>query len=163
MATATIMFPASGPATFTCGMDVSKDHRLLFDAGTVEEAVWQFRMPANYSSALALKIQFAMASTQSGSLKVDWDAYLMAVTPDTDALDIDTDSYDTANNGIESLATNQTAGYVREISITMTNADSVAAGDYCRLKLERDADDATNDTATGDAEVRNVVLEYTTT
>jgi hypothetical protein len=159
MATASILFPVSGPATFTCGMDVDKDHRLLFDASSDENAVWQFRMPANYSSALTLKLQFACASTQSGTNTVKWNGYLMAVTPDTDAQDLDADSFAAANAGTETLDNDQTAGYARELSITMTNADSVAGGDYCRLKVERD----TTDTATGDIELRNAVLEYTTT
>jgi len=36
------------------------------------------------------------------------------------------------------------------VSITLTNADSVAAGDYVRIAINRDADNG-SDTATGDA------------
>jgi hypothetical protein len=37
--------------------------------------------------------------------------------------------------------------------ITITTIDSLAAGDRFRLKVFRNADDATNDTMTGDAEL----------
>jgi hypothetical protein len=36
------------------------------------------------------------------------------------------------------------------VSVTLTNADSIAAGDLVRISISRDADDGTNDTATGD-------------
>ena len=157
MATDTIIFDVGSPSTMGCQIDSSKDLRLLYDADTVEEAVWQFRMPANYASAPVAKVQYAMASAVAGT--VEFEVYMMAVS-DGDAQDLDADSYDSANSG--SATVPGTAGYLDEISVALANADSVAAGDYCRLKVGRDADDAVNDTATGDAEVRNLALEYTT-
>ncbi|MCL4822575.1 MAG: hypothetical protein KJZ57_00025 [Anaerolineales bacterium] len=46
-----------------------------------------------------------------------------------------------------------TAGYIDQFTATLTNKDSVAAGDYVRIRLMRDADDGTNDTASGDCYV----------
>ena len=43
---------------------------------------------------------------------------------------------------------------------TYTAMDNLAAGDLCLLCLKRDADDGTNDTATGDAHVVAVALRY---
>ena len=157
MATGTIMLPVGSPSEMTTQIDQAKDLRLLFDAGTVEHAVWQFRMPANYASALVAKIQYTMASATTG--KVDFEVSVMAVT-DAEAQDLDADSYDSVNAANATVP--GTAGYLDEISITLTNADSVAVGDYVRIKLERDADDGTDDTAAGDCEVRNFVVEYTT-
>ncbi len=158
MATGTVMFDVGSPSLMTTQIDLSKDLRLLFDANTAEYAIWQFRMPVNYASGLVAKLQYAMASATSGT--VDFEVSLMALS-DGDSADLDTDSFDTANSG--SATVPGTAGYPDELSIAMANADSVAAGDYCRLKVQRDATDGTNDTATGDVEMRNVVLEYTTT
>lgn len=97
-----------------------------------------------------------MASATTGA--VYFEASVMAVT-DGDAADINTESYDTANSGNATVP--GTAGYLDEISITLTNADSVAAGDYVKIKINRDANNA-SDTAAGDAEVVATSLEYTT-
>lgn len=155
MATGTVMLDVGSPSTMTAQIDQSKDLRLLFDAAAVENAVWQFRMPANYASGPVAKIQYAMASATSG--KVDFEVSVMAVT-DADAQDLDADSYDAVNAVNDTVP--GTAGYLDELSVALANADSVAAGDYVRIKLERDADDGTDDTAAGDCEVRNFVLEY---
>lgn len=150
-----IKLPVGSPAEMTAQIDQDKDLRLLFDDTTVEHAVWQFRMPDDYGGNLVAKIQYAMASATSG--KVDFEVSVMAVSSG-DAQDLDADSYDAANTANATVP--GTAGYLGELTVTLTNDDDVAAGDYVRIKLERDADDATDDTATGDCEVRNVVLEY---
>ena len=114
-------------------------------------------VPDNYASGLVATLYYSMASATSG--KTDWEVSVMCVTPD-DAADVDTDSFDTVNAANETVP--GTAGYMSELDIPLTNADGAAAGDLIFVKLERDADDATDDTATGDAEVRAVVLSYTT-
>lgn len=161
MATGTVILPVQSaklPGTNPAAIDAGENNwRLLFDAATDESCLWQFRMPTNYSSAPVLKIQYSMNSATSGA--VYFQASVMAVS-DGDAADINTDSYDTANSGNATVP--GTAGYLDEISITLTNADSVAANDLCKIKLNRDADNA-SDTAAGDAEVVAVSFEYTTT
>jgi hypothetical protein len=128
----------------------------LFDADTEEFLYWSFRIPGDYSSGLTAKIQYKMASATSG--KVDFDVALMAVS-DGDSQDVDADSMSTVNSGDETVP--GTAGYLGEISITLTNVDNLAAGDFVVIYLKRDADDGTNDTATGDCEVIAFSLEYT--
>lgn len=130
--------------------------KLLFDDSTDEIIRWQFRMPSDYASAPVLRGQFSMASATSGS--VVWSARLMAVTPG-DSQDMDSDSYDSANTDTEAVPA--TAGYLDEFSITISNADGVAAGDYVCLELSRDADNGSDD-ASGDAELWSGGLEYTT-
>jgi len=50
-------------------------------------------------------------------------------------------------------------GNTQDISVTLTNNDSIAVGDLCRLRLNRDADgSAITDSATGDAYVLGVEL-----
>jgi hypothetical protein len=66
-----------------------------------------------------------------------------------DAVDTDTaDSFDSVNTGTDATVP-ATAGYVDTVSITLTNADSIAAGDLVRFRLTRAVANAA-DTATGD-------------
>jgi hypothetical protein len=142
--------PASNPATIDRSAAADK---LLFDATTSECAEWQFVWPSDYLSGGVLRILYSAASATSGSFNAD--VSIQAVTPG-DSADIDTDSYDTVNN-CDDASVPGTAGYLDVISCTLTNKDSVAAGDHVRLKLCRDV----GDTATGDIEVRGLELTYT--
>ena len=128
---------------------------LGFDAGTDELIYYMFRMPADYGSSLLLKLQYAMASATSGD--VIWASALWAITPG-DSADVDTESYDTANTVTDTVP--GTAGYLAEASITMSNADSLAANDLLTIKVYRDAN-AGGDTATGDADLYGLSLQYT--
>jgi hypothetical protein len=130
--------------------------QLAFDASTEEWCCWSFRMPADYSSAPVLKVQYKMASATSGD--VIWVGQIAAVT-DGDSTDVDAKAFASANSATVTVP--GTAGFIDEASITMTNADSVAAGDLVVLRLARDAD-AAGDTATGDAEFVAASLLYTT-
>jgi hypothetical protein len=131
--------------------------QLNFDAAQTEQVTWQFVMPANYASAPVLKVQYKMTSATSGDIKVD--GRIGAITPG-DATDGDAKSFGSANTTTQTVGA--TAGYVKEISLTMTNADSLAAGDLVFVYLARLGADAA-DTATGDCEIVSVVLSYTTT
>jgi hypothetical protein len=128
----------------------------LFDPTADEHIFWSFIMPGNYASAPILKVYYKMTSAIAGD--VYFGGLIMAVT-DADAQDVDADTFAAANLGNATVP--GTAGYMDVISITLTNADNVAAGDHVVVCLYRDADNA-SDTATGDAEVINVELSYTT-
>lgn len=128
-----------------------------FDASTDEILMWSFRMPADYASSPVLKVQYKMASATSGDVIIA--GYVMAVTPG-DAQDVDADAFATVNTSSATTVPG-TAGYLGEISLTLTNADSVAAGDFVVVRLSRDADNG-SDTATGDMEVVAVAIQYTT-
>lgn len=130
--------------------------QLAFDASTEEWCCFSFRMPADYSSSPVLKVQYKMASATSGD--VIWGGQIAAVT-DGDATDVDAKAFATANTATVTVP--GTAGHIDEASITMTNADSVAAGDFVVVRVYRDAD-AGGDTATGDAEFVGAALTYTT-
>lgn len=160
MATGTISLPIPGhfDASAPPGLAFEASlARVLFDAATPQTMHWVFRMPADYASGLTARVQYTMVSAVSGTVEVE--ASLMAVS-DGDAQDLDAAGHDTANTG--SATVPATAGHLDEISITMTNADAVAAGDWCAFRLARDADDVTNDTASGDLELRALSLEYVT-
>lgn len=152
-------FVTAGDATQGAQIDAGDGNwRLLFDAATDEAGVWQFRMPGDYASGLTAKIGYSMVSATAD--EVEFEVAVMAVT-DADAADIGTASFDTVNVG--SATVPGTVGYLDVISITLTNADSVAAGDLVAVSLSTDSDDAANDDATGDREVVFLQLEYTTT
>jgi len=165
MATGTIILPVqaalAAPAGSGAGISSSNDRwKLSFDPNTKEYATWQFRTPVNYASSPVTKLQYAMTANATGAGLVEFEVQMMAVS-DGDAQSLNVNSYDAVNAG--SATVPATTGYLDEISITCTNADSLAANDFLRLQLARDATDATNDTAGGDADVVAVSLQYTTT
>lgn len=131
--------------------------QLAFDASTEEQCMWSFRMPADYASGLVLKAQYKMASATSGNVILE--ARVAAVS-DGDAQDVDAKAFGSANTSA-TTAVPGTAGHLDEISITLANADSVAAGDYVIVYLNRDAANG-SDTATGDLELVACSLQYTT-
>lgn len=96
-----------------------------------------------------------MASATSGN--IDFEASVEAIS-EGDAHDLDAGTYFSTVNTMTADAVPATQGYMGEFTISLTNADSIAAGDVVTIKLERDADDATNDTASGDCYVWNVEL-----
>lgn len=129
---------------------------LAFDATTDETAYWTDIAAQGITGTITVVITYAMASATSGT--VGFQAQLEAIT-DGDAIDTDAaTSFDTVNNSA-STTVPATAGHIDQISITMTNADSIAAADYYRLSLNRDADgSAITDSATGDAYVFAIEL-----
>jgi len=140
------------PASGAPGVDVVQDRVFLgFDAASVETAFTKaVAMPGQYAGGtLKASIGYMMASAASG--KVDFEISVEAVG-DGDAVDLDSGaSFDTANAANATVPA--TAGHLDVITMTLTNKDGASAGDMIRLKLERDADDSTDDTATGDARV----------
>lgn len=125
---------------------------------TDEAAIVSFEatMPGQYAAGtLKADIHFATASDATNDLAVD--AYVEAKTPDTDTLDMETaTSWDTANSGTVSVAAT-TAGDPLKLTITLTNKDSVAAGDLVRFGFRRDCDSA-NDDITGDVFIYSVEI-----
>lgn len=130
----------------------------LFDATTVEQMMWSLRMPQDYASGATMKAQFRMASATSGNVVLE--GRVAAYTPTTDTASIASKAFAAANTSA-TTAVPGTAGAIKEISITLTNADSLAAGDFVVFYLARDT--GANDTATGDLAVQAVSIEYTTT
>ena len=114
-----------------------------------------FRMPTAYTGSGTLKaaIGYFMASATSGDLK--WDIAVEAVT-DADAVDLDSaSSFDTENTVTVTVPATQ--GHLDVATITLTNKDSVAAGDMVRLNIICDSVDAAT-TTTGDANLLYVTL-----
>lgn len=125
---------------------------------TAEEAALtgEVEMPSQYTgSGLTAKIHFAMKSATSSNVR--WDVLVEAKTPDTDTLDMEAASgWDSVNAG--TAAVPGTAGNPSDVSITLTNADSVAVGDLVRFGIRRDCDHA-DDAASGDAILFALTIE----
>lgn len=122
---------------------------LAFDASTSETCYWTFVAPQGVTGTITAVISYAMASATSGG--VAFDVAIEALTTG-DATDTDAaTSFDSVNTGTDAGVPG-TAGYMEQISITLTNADSMAAADLVRVSLARAVANAT-DTATGDCYV----------
>jgi hypothetical protein len=135
------------PATAFATLDTRNSIAVLdFDAATDESAVFVGVIPegASLGSGLKVFIHWMASTATSGNCR--W-----GVQFEKSGTDLDTDSFDTATEAHS--AANGTSGIETVTEITATAIDSLAAGNRFRLKVFRNADDATNDTMTGDAEL----------
>lgn len=134
------------PATNFATLDTRNSIAVLdFDDTTDESAIFVSVCPEGANLASGLSIRLIWTATTATSGAVVWDASLERMTTD-----IDTDSFDTAAS--VTTTTNATSGVPNYSTITLTTIDSLAAGDGFRLKINRDANNA-SDTMTGDAEL----------
>ena len=132
---------------------------LAFDPAADEIAFTRFVATSYGSGNLTLTILWYADSASSGD--VVWSAAIGAITPDTDSQDIETDAFATANTVTDShLGT--TGQRVHAAVITISNLDSIAAGDLVQLKLSRTGSSG-SDTMTGDALVVGCTLAYSDT
>jgi predicted RecA/RadA family phage recombinase len=121
---------------------------LGFDAATSETAYWKSGVPQGWTGTVTAVITYRAASATSGSV-----VFRVAIEAITSGDAVDTDSsssFDTSNSVTDTVP--GTAGYLKQVSVTLTNNDSAAAGDFIRIRLDRDASNG-SDTATGDIEV----------
>lgn len=142
--------PSSNPAVIN---GASNYWQLLFDDSTDESATWDIIIDDDYGSGtLYADLYYTMTSTDTN--EVVWNVSIMAVT-EADSADVDTDSYDSVNISTDTVPS--TAGYLGKATVTLTNDDSLAASDYVRIKISRDAD-AADDDAPGDAELIKAII-----
>ena len=142
-------YPSSNFAQFTA---INQRPILAYDAATNQTAYWTAVAPQGFTGTMTAIVSYIMASATSGD--VDIDIAIEAIS-DGDAVDLDAStSFDTANS-TDNTTVPGTAGYMDQISVTLTNQDSIAAGDYFRLSLVRDA---SSDTAAGDMYVLAIEL-----
>jgi hypothetical protein len=130
----------------------------LFDDTQDEYIYFAFLMPDNYNSDPVVDVYYKMASDVANDVEF---GAAMACVSDGDSQDLDAHELDTMNYS-GAVAVPGTAGYMDVASITMTNNDSVAAGDWVILCICRHPEGG-NDDAVGDAEVVLCVLRYTST
>jgi hypothetical protein len=136
-------FPASNFPQLTLS---NRRPALGFDTTTAETCQWTTIAPIGLTGTLTAKVLYAMATATSGGVAftVEVEAITTGDATDTDA----GDSFAAVNTGTDATVP-ATAGYIDTVSVTLTNNDSIAAGDYVRWRLTRAVANA-SDTATGD-------------
>lgn len=131
---------------------------LAYDAGADEAAFWKFIATAYASGNLTLDLYWYADTASSGD--VVWGAAIACITPNTDSQDIETDALATENTATDShLGT--TGQRLHHVAITISNLDSIAAGDHVVIRIRRVGSNG-SDTMTGDAALVKAVLSYTT-
>lgn len=130
---------------------------LLFDDTTDEGACWDFIMPETYNTTtMTIELVYSMASAVAD--EVEWEGYWCI---HSEGEDLDTLGCDTIKSfGGDTVENN--AGEVSMVSQTFTSAeaDDVVKGDICQFGISTDSDDAVNDDATGNRELRGVILRW---
>ena len=127
---------------------------LAFDGTTDEFVLVKFRVPDNYASNFGVKWKYSMETATSNNV-----AIRMQVKAVTDGENITTATFDTLESSADDTVPG-TAGLTKEISHTITNNDSMAAGDYVEIEIGREnATSGTN--ASNDMYLHNLVFFYT--
>ena len=127
---------------------------ISYDADSDEGRQWTVRWPRGYGVSATLVGSYYMSSANVDD-EVELEAYLCALS-DGDA-SATAAAYDSANASTESVP--DAAGTVDEFSITLTNADSVAAVDWVNILLLRNGDAGT-DTADGDFNLKSLAVNF---
>lgn len=105
---------------------------LTFDDTTDETIIRTWRMPDEYTAGLRFKVQYSMASATTNNV-----AIRVEIMAASSADGIVTDSFDTINVSADQTVP-ATAGNMAEITITPTNLDSLAGGDYIAVVIGRE-------------------------
>ena len=144
--------PPSNPAAIDAGEQI---WRLLYDDTTKETGIWVMRLPNDYESNPVLKIGYSMVSGTSD--EVEWESDVMAVT-DGDSENLYSDGFAASQSVVVTVP--GTINFLDEASLSISNDDSMTAGDILILRLSTDSDDAANDDAVGDRALHYLQLEY---
>jgi len=131
---------------------------LAFDASTAEDTYTRFRAD-NFGSGNVLVIVdwYSRTAQTSGGVVL---AAAFSVLPPGDAQSILTDAFATENT--QATTVSGTARALNRTTITVSNLDSLAAGDSGELRRGRRPANG-SDTMTGDAVVVDVNVEYSDT
>lgn len=156
--TLAVFLPTDGqpPASNFATLDTRNSVAVAdFDAATDESLVFCGVLPRNYAGGgITISIHWAASSATSG------DCYWQSAVERANT-DLDSDSFATANSG--SGTANGTSGILTTTTIAHTSGaqmDSLAAGEPFRIKINRDADNG-SDNMTGDAELFAVEIKET--
>lgn len=132
---------------------------LGFDAATEESAYFACDAVRYGSGNVNVKVRWYADTASTGG--VAFGASLAAITPNSDTQDIETDAFATEVVGTDThLGT--TGQRLHELAIDVGQLDSLAADDWCMVRLARKVDNA-GDTMAGDARVIEVRVEYSDT
>ena len=116
---------------------------LAYDASTQETAYWTLVAPQGLTGTLSCVL--TLIGNAAGTNSTYWEVAIEAVTS-ADATDLDsTTSFATVNTANTAMPATQ--GHAVQVTVTLTNDDSIAAADYVRISIARDADNASDNFA----------------
>lgn len=115
---------------------------LSFDPTNDEYAVFTTIAPQGLVGTLSAVL--TLMGNAAGTAATYWDVAVEAVTHGESNSEnlLSADSFATTNTGNVAMPTTQ--GKIVSLSITLTNADSIVAGDYVRIRVNRDANHASD-------------------
>lgn len=132
---------------------------LAFDAAATETAYWKLIAVAYGSGNITCLIDWYADTASTNAVK--WSVQIAAITQNTDTQDVETKALATAQTATTThLGT--TAQRLQQSSVTISNLDSVAAGDMVWISVARLGADAA-DTMAGDVILVGVELSYSDT
>jgi hypothetical protein len=116
---------------------------LAFNDSADQAALWAFTAPVGMTGTLTAVIHYAMASATSGAVILE--ATIEAIS---DNETMNTEGMGTVNTS-GAITVPGTAGLLDIQSITLTNTDSIAVGDFVHFRIRRMAGTNGSDTAAG--------------
>ncbi|MEX2091836.1 MAG: hypothetical protein WD971_04120, partial [Pirellulales bacterium] len=126
---------------------------LDFDDDANESSHFSAVLPKHYAGgSVACKLHWMATSATSGNVR--WSAAFERL--EAGGPDLDSNGFQTAVEA--TAAANGTSGKLTATALTLTALDGAVAGDAFRIVVTRVANDGTNDTMTGDAELVQVEL-----
>lgn len=126
-----------------------------FFADRQTEVIFQFRAPSDLASGSALKLIYDTIKGETGDIRLTVEVMCVSDGELANAA-----SFDTANAATDTVEA--TVGKINALSITLTNADSITAGDLVLIRLRRTPAHA-SDTCNADMRLFEADFEYTTT
>lgn len=146
MATRAVLTPFSAEfptSNFPALSVVNARPVLAYDASTQETAYWTLVAPQGLTGTLSCVL--TLIGNAAGTNSTYWEVAIEAVTS-ADATDLDsTTSFATVNTANTAMPATQ--GHAVQVTVTLTNDDSIAAADYVRISIARDADNASDNFA----------------
>lgn len=146
MATRAILTPLSAefPSSNYPALTVVNTRPVLaYDASTDETAYWTIVAPQGLTGTITCVL--SLIGNAAGTNSTYWEVAVEAVTS-ADATDLDSStSFGTVNTG--NVAMPSTQGHLVQLTVTLTNNDSIAAADYVRISIARDANNGSDNFA----------------
>lgn len=146
MATRAILTPLSAefPSSNYPALTVVNTRPVLaYDASTDETAYWTIIAPQGLTGTITCVL--SLIGNAAGTNSTYWEVAVEAVTS-ADATDLDSStSFGTVNTG--NVAMPSTQGHLVQLTVTLTNNDSIAAADYVRISIARDANNGSDNFA----------------
>ncbi|MFI7630255.1 hypothetical protein [Microbispora rosea] len=133
--------------------------RLLYDPSADEAAYWHLEALAYGSGNITVDIDWYAVNATSGVVR--WGVALAAITPETDTTDAETKALATEQT-VDDTHLGTTSRRIMRATLTLSNLDSIAAGDEAWLRVRR-IGSATADTLANDAALTMIRLSYSDT